>query len=164
MAFLKIIEKFPNYAVNRVGQVTNVTTGRVLKGSFAGKGYHVVQLHHNGVSTNQYMHRLVLDTFVGPPPVACEACHNNGIRTDNRLENLRWDTRSGNFADKPRHGTDNRGAKHYKSKLTEDDVDLIRAMLSAGGTQKALAALYGVHHMTINRINTGRHWHPSLSS
>lgn len=49
-------------------------------------------------------HVAVLTTFVGPRPPGMEACHNNGDGLDNRLENLRWDTRSANILDKIRHG------------------------------------------------------------
>jgi hypothetical protein len=43
--------------------------------------------------------------FVGPAPEGMEGCHYNGDPTDNRLENLRWDTRKANVADAIRHGT-----------------------------------------------------------
>ncbi len=47
---------------------------------------------------------LVLKAFVGPRPHGMEACHNNGDSTDNRLENLRWDTPSANNYDLVLHG------------------------------------------------------------
>lgn len=44
--------------------------------------------------------RTVLAAFVGPsPPLKYTACHYNDNRMDNRLSNLRWDTRSGNMLD-----------------------------------------------------------------
>lgn len=46
-----------------------------------------------------FVHRLVLDAFVGPCPDGMEGCHNNGNPADNRVENLRWDTRSANVID-----------------------------------------------------------------
>lgn len=45
------------------------------------------------------VHRLVLMAFIGPCPPGLEACHGNDIPDDNRLENLRWDTRKANRAD-----------------------------------------------------------------
>lgn len=51
------------------------------------------------------VHRLVLEAFVGPCPTEMEARHLNGDRMDNRLENLRWGTKSENAYDKIRHGT-----------------------------------------------------------
>lgn len=59
-----------------------------------------------GAKTQKFLvHRLVLMAFVGPCPPGMEGCHNNGNPIDNRLENLRWDTRSANTLDKVRHGT-----------------------------------------------------------
>lgn len=46
------------------------------------------------------VHRLVLEAFVGPCPDGMEACHGNDVPGDNRLENLRWDTKRANHADK----------------------------------------------------------------
>lgn len=61
-----------------------------------------------GVVEAKQIHPLVLLAFVGPRPDGMDCCHNDGDPTNNRLDNLRWDTRSGNEADKRIHGTDNR--------------------------------------------------------
>lgn len=49
-------------------------------------------------------HRAVLLAFIGPCLDGMECCHNNGDPLDNRLENLRWDTRQANTIDKINHG------------------------------------------------------------
>lgn len=60
------------------------------------RNYYYVNLW-NGTSARPFsVHRLVLRAFRGEPPPGMQACHNNGISTDNRLENLRWDTGSAN--------------------------------------------------------------------
>lgn len=56
------------------------------------------------ISGMKYVHRLVLEAFVGECPDGMETCHKNGIRTDNRLENLYWGTSSENSHDIVRHG------------------------------------------------------------
>lgn len=55
------------------------------------------------------VHCVVLETFIGPRPDGFHACHNNGVRNDARLCNLRWDTPVNNMADKVKHGTVWRG-------------------------------------------------------
>jgi hypothetical protein len=50
------------------------------------------------------VHELVLTTFVSRPP-DCESCHNDGDPTNNRLDNLRWDTRHSNIMDAIRKGS-----------------------------------------------------------
>lgn len=67
-------------------------------------GYRIVSLPIEGVGKRTFnVHRLILEAFVGPCPEGMEACHNDGDRGNNRLNNLRWDTRSANMADRFRH-------------------------------------------------------------
>jgi len=51
------------------------------------------------------VHRLVLEAFVSPRPPGMDTCHRDGDPTNNRLDNLRWGTRSENIRDAVRHGT-----------------------------------------------------------
>lgn len=53
------------------------------------------------------VHHLVLEAFVGPRPPGFECCHANDDGTDNRLTNLRWDTRSANVRDQVVNGLHN---------------------------------------------------------
>lgn len=85
------------------------------------------------------VHRLVLEAFVGPCPAGKESCHNNGVRHDARLCNLRYDTRRANHADKRRHGTLPQGATHY-SAVYPDAV--IAAVRGAQGTITEIAAAH----------------------
>lgn len=71
-------------------------------------GYLFVNLQMRGSIKPRTVHRIVLEAFCGPKPDGMEACHGNGIRTDNRLANLRWDTRRANHADKKIHAAQRR--------------------------------------------------------
>ena len=52
------------------------------------------------------IHRLVLEAFIGPCPEGMECCHfPDRDPSNNRLENLRWDTHKANVADSIKHGT-----------------------------------------------------------
>lgn len=64
-----------------------------------------VRLCASNVYKLRLVHQLVLEAFVGPRPPNFDGCHNNGAKLDNRLENLRWDTKSSNARDKLLHGT-----------------------------------------------------------
>lgn len=118
-------------------------------------GYPAIALLNGDTRTVRTVHRLVLDAFVGPCPDGMEACHHNGVRTDARLANLRWDTRKGNRADAVRHGTLTRGERHPFAKLTEANVRDIRASKAA---TRDLAALYGVSLGSIADIRARRRW------
>ena len=58
-----------------------------------------------GRCNSQCVHKLVLLAFAGPAPEDHECLHANGDPSDNRLENLRWGTRSDNIRDAVHHGT-----------------------------------------------------------
>ena len=86
--------------------VKRLIRGKLLSQKLTNKGYPFVWLGlgEKGKSSYRTVHRLVLEAFVGPAPEGAVACHNNDIQTDNRLENLRWDTRSENQNDIVRNG------------------------------------------------------------
>lgn len=122
-------------------------------------GYVIVTMQTNGKPRAYKAHRLVLMTFVGPCPEGEEGCHNNGIRDDNRLSNLRWDTRRSNSADRVKHGTDNRGEKNALNKLTEQDVITMREKYSTGLISLAgLAAEYRVTRSAVFHVVSRRTW------
>lgn len=89
----KIIEDFPNYAVSNLGRVANIKRKNILKNCNNGNGYYYVSL---GKYNNQYVHRLVAIAFIPNVDNKPEIDHINTIRTDNRVENLRWVTKSEN--------------------------------------------------------------------
>ena len=86
--------------------VTRRLKGKPMRASDNGAGYQSVLLRIEGRSVRRYVHRMVLEAFVGPPPSPeHQTAHGNGDRADNRLENLRWATPVENQADVDRHGT-----------------------------------------------------------
>lgn len=69
------------------------------------RGHLRVTLFDHGDRRLIYVHRLVLEAFVGPCPRGMECCHSDGDPKNNSLTNLRWDTRSANGLDAAKHGT-----------------------------------------------------------
>jgi uncharacterized protein YeaC (DUF1315 family) len=79
--------------------------GNLVKPFISTVGYPAVNLTYKGYRKQFHIHVLVLEAFVGKKPKGMECCHNNGIKTDCKLENLRWDTRKNNHKDQKIHGT-----------------------------------------------------------
>lgn len=101
---------FPDYEVTRDGRVwSNKGRGRWLKPGIASGGYPLVGLMRDGRQYSRKVHVLVALAFLGPRPEGHDVCHNNGNPADNRVENLRYDTRSANLRDAVRHGTQKPG-------------------------------------------------------
>jgi|HubBroStandDraft_6_1064221.scaffolds.fasta_scaffold203511_1 hypothetical protein len=127
------------------------------------KGYPTVTVQRSTRSVSMYVHRLVLEAFVGPCPTGMQACHFNGVRTDNRAANLRWDTPAGNSADMDRHGTRPMGEAHHAAKLTSEQVKYIRAARKAHNkTVAELAKMFGVSIATISDIARKKRWRSTI--
>jgi hypothetical protein len=122
-------------------------------------GYPTVGLHRNGKATRRKLHVWILLSFRGPRPYPiAQGCHDNGVRTDCRLDNLRWDTPKSNQGDRLKHGTEPRGTKSGKARVTEQQVFEIRAALAAGARKRDVAARIGVSPSTISAIARGQNW------
>lgn len=163
----KVIPDFPNYYINKVGKVwSGPKQGNHKQGKFLilwanGRGYLSVSLCKLNEVFVRHIHRLVLETFIGPCPKGMECCHNNDNKLDNTLKNLRWDTRSNNAKDVFKNGKrDLRGEKHPRAKLNSWQMRIIKRLLEFPKefTQKEVGALFGVSRTTVNDINKGRTW------
>ena len=156
---MKPIPNYPNYSITENGNVYSNRYNKWLKPIIENTGYLSVDLGHRNKCA---IHRLVLETFIGPCPKGMECCHNDGDRHNNKLENLRWDTRSNNIKDAQRHGTFVSllsGENHNKAKLSVLDVQLIRAGYKLHlCKQKELAKLFGVGDDEISRIVNYKIW------
>lgn len=106
----------------------------------------------------RYVHRLILEAFVGPAPDGMQVCHNDGDTTNNRLDNLRWDTPVKNCADKIRHGTQPFGEASSLAKRTDADVWEIHRLRLEGMSQKKIAKLVGSCQSDISAILSGKRW------
>jgi hypothetical protein len=105
------------------------------------------------------VHHIVLEAFVGPRAPTMDGCHNNGNPSDNRLKNLRWDTRKGNVSDMDLHGTKIVGEGRKNSILKEFQVIEMRQIHAAGEMgYKRLAKKYGVKFSTIVNVIHGKTW------
>lgn len=131
------------------------TKTRILKLCRRDDGYLSVILHKDGELVRWFVHRMVLAAFVGPCPIGEQVAHNNGLKDDNRLINLRYATPKDNQRDRISHGTHGAGERHSGRKLSRCDVDTIRGSIEKG---RVLAVRYGVHESVISRIRCGKLW------
>lgn len=102
----KQIIGYPDYYVCNDGFVyKDCGNGRglkKLKGSGQGTGY-VQVVVRNGLKTKRFLvHRLVAEYFIPNPENKPEVDHINAIRSDNKVENLRWATHMENCKNRNR--------------------------------------------------------------
>jgi len=124
--------------------------GRLLRPTPNRGGYPSFNVTVGGKRVALRVHRAVALAFLGRPPSAKhEVSHCDGNPSNNHLSNLRWDTRAGNFADKVKHGTHNRGERHPNSRLSNADIDAIRASPKCNAQ---IAIQYGISQEYAQRV------------
>lgn len=125
-------------------------------------GYHKVNLKKKQKGNNQIVHRLVANAFIENPQNKPQVNHINGLKNDNRLENLEWVTLSENrqhaYDTGLQNGENRRGKKSNFNKLTEVEVFKIKELLSNKVKQKQIALLFNVSQECISLIKTKRNW------
>lgn len=130
--------------------------GRILRPQLDSNGYLSIAVPAPGRGqARRGVHVVVCEAFHGPRPDGMEVAHENGVKADCRPANLRWATHADNLADRERHGTLPRGVGHVNAKLTEDDVRAIRA---ASGSQRSIAARFGISQMNVSFIVRRETW------
>jgi len=147
------------YEISSLGRIRSLRKNRLLRPFKASRmQYWAIGLHGDKISTKQYIHRLVLLTFVGPCPEGMESCHGEKGKDVNRSDNLRWGTRLSNSHDLDKQGTRQFGSNHHQAILTEKDVLAIRKAHKKWGDRTRLAREYGVSPGTIGDIINGKTW------
>lgn len=105
---------------------------RLLRQARSAQGYRSVVLSHKPRNRTALVHRLVLETFVGPCPDGQQCRHLNDIQNDNRLANLCWGTPKENAGDRRRNGFTELSEEH-KAKISRSLVGNNRRHLSGKG-------------------------------
>lgn len=162
---LRPIPKWPGYYAREDGSIWSSKHGKVrrLKPSRGDGGYLLLSLSNNNKRKNFSVHKLILNTFVGPRKAGMAGAHLNGDPGDCRLENLKWSTYKENEAMKASHGTRLYGEALPSAKLTSNDAVDIRKRHRNGESGNALAREYKVSSKCVHQLINGITWKEALA-
>jgi hypothetical protein len=159
------------YEVSNMGRVRNIqrwvkskSTGRkflpvvVRKLQLNRYGYPVACLNGKAKVVLKSVHRMVVETFIGPIPDGMQVNHMDGNKENNHLDNLEVCTGSQNQLHRHRVLGQHQGEHHPLSKLKERDIHLLRTMYADGFTQQQIADNFGVDRTCISLIVRGKNW------
>lgn len=124
-------------------------------------GYKSVFIDRKYMPTIRSYHRAIAETFIPNPENKPCVNHINGIKTDNRVENLEWVT----YAENTKHAlltglyTPLKGEEVSSAKLTIDDIkNIINAILTEHATNEQLGEQYNLHSRYISLIRHKHRW------
>lgn len=161
MSDTKQIEGFSGYCCDALGNFYSTKWNKFvpMKLKKDRYGYLIVQLSNGPIRKFVSAHSLVLSSWISPRPHGYQCNHKNGVRDDNRVENLEWVTPLENT----RHshkvlGKDMRGSGHVKSKIKEKDAIEIRRLRAEGHTLISIGKKFGIGISTVYNITSGNTW------
>lgn len=129
-----------------------------IKPHNCGKGYLRISHSVNKTRRFEYVHRLVLLAFVGPPPVKHEVNHINHIRNDNRLSNLEYVTSSQNTYHAVNAGRWATGENRWNARLNDELVLQIRKRYEVGEKYCSIADDLGLNRNTVYHVVKRHSW------
>jgi len=157
----KKVDGFDFYEVSNHGRIKSFYNKReiIRKQQKRKDGYLHLNIVVSGNRKKILSHRFIAFAFLENPLNKKEVNHINGIKTDNRVENLEWSTRSEN--EKHAFSSGLKQAKkhesHPVSKLTNEQVLYIKKNYKKGNGAE-LGRMFSVTKGTINKIIKGRSW------
>src|SRR5699024_63540 len=128
---------------------------KIMKLNKAGRNREYLQIHFNkdGKRRRFYVHRLVALHFCDNFFEGAQVNHKDGIKTNNRADNLEWVTSSENMKHAHENKLISKRTIGKRVKLSEKDVEeIINLRKEKGLTYKELAALFDVSASTICRV------------
>lgn len=154
---------YKDYLISNYGNVISLKHKKIrrMRKTFDNDGYYGVMLCTNHLKKRIKISILVANAFIKKVNKSHTIVnHINGIKSDDRVENLEWCTVKENSLHAVKLGLINfKGENNPSSKLKNDDVTYIRKLISTKlFSQTIIGEIFNVNKTTIRRIVIGRNW------
>lgn len=165
MEIWKTIDWASDYEVSNIGRVKSklrfiktidgdnrIIKEKILNSGLSTKGYPRVTISIKDKKITKITHRLVAEAFLERIEGKTQVNHINGIKTDNRVENLEWVTNKENKDHAVRNKLIATGFRLPQTKLTEEMKSQIKILYSRGVSQKDIAMRFGIVQQTVSKV------------
>lgn len=145
---MKKIVGFESYCITKDGRVWSFKSNKFLKPYKHPNGYFQVTLTNENRKEKKLIHRLVAESYIENHQNKEYVNHLNGIKKDNRIENLEWSTPSENI----KHAYDTNLRRSYVRKIDTKQIPTIMKMRNEGLSYKKISEHFSVSPMTIHNL------------
>jgi hypothetical protein len=157
----KVIPAFGGrYEASETGEIRHSLNKNIRKPRRNKFGYLQLNFSRNdgtGKSDTILVHRLIALTFIPNPLNLPEVNHKDGNKQNNHIDNLEWcnDSQNQKHAYEIGLQKSQKGEKHVKAKLTDDQAKQVKQLYAEGISQQRIADFFNVSQTTISKIIRG---------
>lgn len=154
------VKSMPRTIARSDGKPYTIKKEKIMKLFADEDGYRRIEMRNDGKSFKTFAHRLVARAFIPNAENKPQVNHINGIKNDNRVDNLEWVTLQENKDHAVANGlvADQRGIKNPSNTLEEKQVMKIIELKEKGFRPVEIARKIDIPYSNVRNVYYGYTW------